>query len=131
MLVCFSQLEVPVKQCTCTSGGILCTFKSQCHSIIIVWGKWYFLCSEMTSITQTDIISTLQSMNMVKYWKGQHVICVTPKLVEEHIKSSQFKRPRLVVDTSALRWAPPRKIQPTRPGKKWMWDTQFLVYWNF
>ncbi|PNF30594.1 Histone acetyltransferase KAT8 [Cryptotermes secundus] len=74
--------------------------------------------SEMTSITQTDIISTLQSMNMVKYWKGQHVICVTPKLVEEHIKSSQFKRPRLVVDTSALRWAPPRKAQPTRPGKK-------------
>ncbi|XP_069680107.1 histone acetyltransferase KAT8 [Periplaneta americana] len=74
--------------------------------------------SEMTSITQTDIISTLQSMNMVKYWKGQHVICVTPKLVEEHIKSSQFKRPRLVVDTSALRWVPPRKAQPTRPGKK-------------
>jgi histone acetyltransferase MYST1 len=74
--------------------------------------------SEMTSITQTDIISTLQSMNMVKYWKGQHVICVTPKLVEEHIKSSQFKRPRLVVDISALRWVPPRKAQPTRPGKK-------------
>ncbi|GFG37149.1 hypothetical protein Cfor_00398 [Coptotermes formosanus] len=74
--------------------------------------------SEMTSITQTDIISTLQSMNMVKYWKGQHVICVTPKLVEEHIKSSQFKRPRLVVDISALRWVPPKKSQPTRPGKK-------------
>ncbi|GLG96521.1 Males-absent on the first protein [Gryllus bimaculatus] len=73
--------------------------------------------SEMTSITQTDIISTLQSMNMVKYWKGQHVICVTPKLVDEHIKSSQFKRPRLVVDTSALRWAPPKKTQ-TRTGKK-------------
>ena len=35
----------------------------------------------MTSITQGDIISTLQSLNLVKYWKGQHVICVTPKLV--------------------------------------------------
>lgn len=64
--------------------------------------------SQMTSITQTDIISTLQSMNMVKYWKGQHVICVTPKLVEEHIRSSQYKRPRLCVDSSALRWAPRR-----------------------
>merc|ERR1739844_365080 len=40
--------------------------------------------SAMTSITQTDIISTLQSLNLVKYWKGQHVICVTPKLIEEH-----------------------------------------------
>ncbi|KMQ94180.1 putative histone acetyltransferase myst1 [Lasius niger] len=73
--------------------------------------------SQMTSISQTDIISTLQSMNMVKYWKGQHVICVTPKLVEEHIKSSQYKRPRLTVDSSALRWgAPPRKN--VKPGKK-------------
>ena len=35
--------------------------------------------SQMTSITQNDIISTLQSLNLVKYWKGQHVICVTPK----------------------------------------------------
>lgn len=65
--------------------------------------------SEMTSITQTDIISTLQSMNMVKYWKGQHVICVTPKLVEEHIRSAQFKRPRLMVDVNYLRWAPRKK----------------------
>jgi hypothetical protein len=39
----------------------------------------------------------------VKYWKGQHVICVTPKLVEEHIKSSEFKRPSLTVDSSVLR----------------------------
>ena len=51
------------------------------------------LCSQMTSITQNDIISTLQSLNMVKYWKGQHVICVTPKLVEEHLKSAQYKKP--------------------------------------
>ena len=34
----------------------------------------------MTSITQNDIITTLQSLNLVKYWKGQHVICVTPKV---------------------------------------------------
>lgn len=73
--------------------------------------------SNMTSITQMDIISTLQSMNMVKYWKGQHVICVTPKLVEEHIKSAQFKRPRLTVDNVALRWVPPRRAV-AKMGKK-------------
>ncbi|OXB53734.1 hypothetical protein ASZ78_001823, partial [Callipepla squamata] len=55
--------------------------------------------SQMTSITQTDIISTLQSLNMVKYWKGQHVICVTPKLVEEHLKSAQYKKPPITDDT--------------------------------
>nr|XP_002739824.1 PREDICTED: histone acetyltransferase KAT8-like [Saccoglossus kowalevskii] len=71
--------------------------------------------SQMTSITQPDIISTLQSLNMVKYWKGQHVICVTPKLVEEHLKSAQYKKPRLTVDTSSLKWGPPRKIQKKDP----------------
>ncbi|CAG9857220.1 unnamed protein product [Phyllotreta striolata] len=74
--------------------------------------------SQMTSISQTDIISTLQSMNMVKYWKGQHVICVTPKLVDEHIKSSQYKRPRLCVDSSALRWTPRRHLNNNKLGKK-------------
>uniref|UniRef100_T1J7N6 Histone acetyltransferase n=1 Tax=Strigamia maritima TaxID=126957 RepID=T1J7N6_STRMM len=67
--------------------------------------------SEMTSIARSDIVNTLQTMNMVKYWKGQHVICVTPKLVEEHLKSAQFKRPRLTVDTSSLRWTAPKKSQ--------------------
>jgi len=65
--------------------------------------------SHMTSITQNDIISTLQSLNLVKYWKGQHVICVTPKLVEEHLKSAEYKKPRLTVDISSLRWNPPKK----------------------
>ena len=65
--------------------------------------------SDMTSITQNDIIGTLQTLNMVKYWKGQHVICVTPKLVEEHIRSAQYKRPMIVVDSECLRWEPPKK----------------------
>ena len=72
--------------------------------------------SHMTSITQNDIITTLQSLNMVKYWKGQHVICVTPKLVEEHLKSAQYKKPRLTVDPSCLRWCPPKR--PPKTGSK-------------
>lgn len=72
--------------------------------------------SQMTSITQHDIVTTLQSLNMVKYWKGQHVICVTPKLVEEHLKSAQYKKPRLQVDISSLRWTPPKKR--AKQGKK-------------
>ena len=70
--------------------------------------------SGMTSITQGDIISTLQSLNLVKYWKGQHVICVTPKLIEEHLKSSEYKKPRLTVDITALRWTSPKKVNKTK-----------------
>jgi len=69
--------------------------------------------SNLTSITQNDIISTLQSLNLVKYWKGQHVICVTPKLIDDHLKSAEYKKPILTVDTSKLLWNPPKK-----PSKK-------------
>jgi histone acetyltransferase MYST1 len=37
------------------------------------------------------VIDTLQVLNLVKYWKGQHVICVTPKLVEDLLASNKFK----------------------------------------
>ena len=92
-------------------------------TILTIWDcRWRLNCmtlafSRMTSITQTDIISTLQTLNMVKYWKGQHVICVTPKLVEEHIKSAQYKRPVMVVDTACLRWCPPLRVP--KINKKW------------
>lgn len=65
--------------------------------------------SELSGITQDDIIYTLQSMKMVKYWKGQHVICVTPKTVMEHLQLPQFKKPKLLVDAAYLRWIPPKR----------------------
>ena len=61
--------------------------------------------SEMSCIAEEDIIDTLQSLNVVKYWKGQHVICITPKAVEEHLRSAQYHRPILMVDTEYLRWS--------------------------
>lgn len=61
--------------------------------------------SENTCITQQDIIWTLRSLNMVKYWKGSHIICVTPKLVEDFLKSSAFKRPKLLCDPTRIKWS--------------------------
>ena len=60
--------------------------------------------SEMSCIAEEDIINTLQSLNMVKYWKGQHVICIMPKAVEEHVRSAQYHRPIdiLMIDTEYL-----------------------------
>ncbi|XP_018796613.1 PREDICTED: histone acetyltransferase KAT8-like [Bactrocera latifrons] len=72
--------------------------------------------SELSGITQEDIIYTLQSMKMVKYWKGQHVICVTPKTVMEHLQLPQFKKPKLTVDPVYLRWVPPKR-NPTGNAK--------------
>ncbi|KAK2725430.1 histone acetyltransferase KAT8-like [Artemia franciscana] len=66
--------------------------------------------SEITSITEADIIYTMQLMNLVKYWKGQHVICVTGKIIEELIRSEHFKRPQITVDPTCIRWTPYKKV---------------------
>jgi histone acetyltransferase MYST1 len=58
-----------------------------------------------TAITQDDIISTLQSLNLVKFWKGQHVISVSAKTVEEHLKANA--RTSLRCDPALLTWQPP------------------------
>ncbi|XP_065218609.1 histone acetyltransferase KAT8-like [Planococcus citri] len=63
--------------------------------------------SYKTSITETDIITTLQSMNLLKYWKGNHVISVTAKSL--HDLSKQYKKPKYHIDKSAIRWTPPYK----------------------
>lgn len=74
--------------------------------------------SELSGITQEDIIYTLQSMKMVKYWKGQHIICVTPKTVNDHLQLPQFKRPKLMVDPLYLRWTPPKRNTVVKANKK-------------
>ncbi|XP_052862876.1 histone acetyltransferase KAT8-like [Anopheles cruzii] len=74
--------------------------------------------SELSSITQEDIIYTLQSMNMVKYWKGQHVICVTTKVIQEHLQMPQFKKPKLMVEPAYLKWTPQKRNIPVKQVKK-------------
>lgn len=65
--------------------------------------------SQITGITQTDIIYTLQSLGMIKYWKGRNVICITPKLIEEKLQSLACKRPKITVDVSLLKYSPSKK----------------------
>jgi len=65
--------------------------------------------SNMTSIAPNDVIVTLQSLNLIRYWKGQKVISITPKVIDELMNSTQYKRPAISVDSSCLRWTPPKR----------------------
>lgn len=65
--------------------------------------------SRLTSFTTADIIDTLNTLNMVKYWKGQHIVCVTMKAIEDHLKAMESKKPKLVVDSTCIHWDPPKK----------------------
>jgi len=81
------------------------SFKTQC---VCVNGF-----SNMTSIAPNDVIVTLQSLNLIRYWKGQKVISITPKVIDELMNSTQYKRPTITVDASCLRWTPPKKQPKT------------------
>lgn len=68
--------------------------------------------SAMTAIKTEDIISTLQSLNLIKYWKGQHIISVTPKVIEEHLKSTAKNTQK--IESKNIHWAP---MPPTQKQK--------------
>lgn len=53
--------------------------------------------STETAINMHDIISTLQSLGLIKYWRGKHVIIVKPPAQRKHID----------IEPKALHWTPP------------------------
>lgn len=63
--------------------------------------------SEMTAIKTEDIISTLQSLNLIKYWKGQHIISVSQKLIDQH-RASKAVKGGMFCHADCLRWVPPK-----------------------
>jgi hypothetical protein len=60
--------------------------------------------SRMTAIKIEDVISTLQSLNLIKYWKGQHVVVVTDKIIQEQL--SALKGKGVFCKPECLRWVP-------------------------
>ena len=72
--------------------------------------------SNATSFTTLDIIETLSTLNMIKFWKGQHMICVTTKSIEDHLVEIEHKKPIIDVDPEMLKWEPHKK--PLKNSKK-------------
>jgi histone acetyltransferase MYST1 len=46
--------------------------------------------SAASGIASDDVVGTLQSLGLIRYWKGQHIVCATPKLIEEHLRAKRF-----------------------------------------
>lgn len=63
--------------------------------------------SQETGVNAYDIISTLQAMSMLKYWKGKHLILTRQDILDDYRvnrrKKDSFKR----IDPSCLKWTPP------------------------
>ena len=62
--------------------------------------------NQQTAIRMEDLSSTLQSLNLIKYWKGDHLLCVTQKVVEDHLAALEGRKFIKIVE-DRLRWQPP------------------------
>ncbi|OCF41214.1 histone acetyltransferase ESA1 [Kwoniella heveanensis CBS 569] len=58
-----------------------------------------------TSITHGDIMHTCQALQMIKYYKGGHIIHLTDAVLEQHQKTKS--KTRRTIDATALKWKPP------------------------
>ncbi|TRY98239.1 hypothetical protein DNTS_035204 [Danionella cerebrum] len=64
--------------------------------------------SQETAINPVDIVSTLQSLQMLKYWKGKHLILKRQDLIDDW-KTKEAKRgSNKTIDPTALKWSPPK-----------------------
>lgn len=58
--------------------------------------------SELTSIKKEDVISTLQYLNLINYYKGQYVIVLTKDVLDSHERAMQKRKLR--IDPKCLHW---------------------------
>jgi GNAT superfamily N-acetyltransferase len=73
--------------------------------------------SQLTAIKTEDIIRTLQHLNLIKYWKGQHIISVTPKVIEEHLQRKEAASKMYHIDPRNLHWTPPLTPAKKKSGR--------------
>ncbi|XP_075888606.1 histone acetyltransferase KAT7-like isoform X3 [Nelusetta ayraudi] len=64
--------------------------------------------SQETAVNPVDIVSTLQSLQMLKYWKGKHLVLKRQDLIDDW-KAKETKRGHAKsIDPTALKWSPPK-----------------------
>ncbi|XP_037725700.1 histone acetyltransferase Tip60 isoform X2 [Drosophila subpulchrella] len=57
---------------------------------------------ECTSIKKEDVISTLQNLNLINYYKGQYIVCINRDTIEQHRRAMDKRKIR--IDSKCLHW---------------------------
>ena len=58
----------------------------------------------MTSIKKEDLISTLQHLNLINYYKGQYIITLQQEALDTHDRAMAKRKIR--IDAKCLHWQP-------------------------
>ena len=61
--------------------------------------------SSRTSMTTTDILHTLKTLNMLRYYQAQHIIYLNSAVMARYKKITEKKRRS--IDPTKLKWTPP------------------------
>ncbi|XP_055049780.1 histone acetyltransferase KAT7a isoform X2 [Misgurnus anguillicaudatus] len=64
--------------------------------------------SQETAVNPVDIVSTLQSLQMLKYWKGKHLILKRQDLIDDWKTKDTKRGSSKTIDPTALKWSPPK-----------------------
>lgn len=59
---------------------------------------------ELTSIKKEDVVSTLQILNLINYYKGQYIISINKDIITTHLDS--FHKRKFRIDPKCLHWNP-------------------------
>nr|CAH7741247.1 unnamed protein product [Callosobruchus chinensis] len=59
---------------------------------------------ELTSIKKEDVISTLQNLNLINYYKGQYIITLSKEIMQSQFKAMETRKIR--IDPKCLHWTP-------------------------
>ncbi|XP_026061627.1 histone acetyltransferase KAT7-like isoform X5 [Carassius auratus] len=64
--------------------------------------------SQETAVNPVDIVSTLQSLQMLKYWKGKHLILKRQDLIDDWKTKEEKRGSSKTIDPTSLKWSPPK-----------------------
>jgi len=74
--------------------------------------------SAKTAIKPEDIIGTLTHLGLLRYLKGQHLLNITSKVLEQHRAKQAAVVNKLDVDSSKIQWQPPVFSETKNKSKK-------------
>uniref|UniRef100_A0A2M4CHN4 Histone acetyltransferase n=1 Tax=Anopheles darlingi TaxID=43151 RepID=A0A2M4CHN4_ANODA len=72
--------------------------------------------SQEMAINSYDIVSTLQALGMMKYWKGKHIILKKQDVLEEYEERVKRRGKMPKIDQSCLKWTPFVPPAPSTPS---------------
>jgi histone acetyltransferase HTATIP len=74
----------------------------------------------LSAMTTGDVLHTLQNLNMLRYTKGQHVIVLTEKVIQDKERQREKERVKgkREIDPKRLQWKPPVF---TASSRTWNW----------